>query len=61
MGANVAIGRDTKLPAQLGEVIDMILANQKIYRQGGKPLGPNNQGGNIVNGVTLTPKTSVPH
>jgi RHS repeat-associated protein len=61
LGASVAIGHDKKLPAQLGEVIDRILANQKIYNQGGSPMGPNNQGGNIVNFVTLTPKASVPH
>ena len=61
LGATVAIGDKTKLPAQLGEVIDTILANQKIYNQGGKPMGPGNQGPNIVNGVTLTPKVSVPH
>ena len=61
LGASLAIGKDKMLPGQLGGVIDMILANQKIYDQGGKPMGPNNQGGNIVNGVTLTPKASVPH
>ena len=61
LGANVAIGNDKKLPAQLGGVIDTILANQPIYNQGGSPMGPNNQGGNIVNGITLRPKTSVPH
>lgn len=61
LGANVAIGNDKKLPAQLGEVFDRILANQKIYNQGGKPMGPGNQGGNIVNGVSLTPKVTVPH
>ena len=49
------------LPAQLGEVFDKILANQRIYNQGGSPMGPGNQGGNIVNGVSLTPKVSVPH
>jgi len=59
--AYVAIGNDKKVPAQLGEVFDKILANQKIYNQGGKPMGPGNQGGNIVNGVMLTPKASVPH
>jgi len=42
-------------------VFDKILANQKIYNQGGSPMGPGNQGGNIVNGVSLTPKVSVPH
>lgn len=61
LGANVAIGDDKKLLAQLGEVIDKILANQKIYNQGGSPMGPGNQGPNIVNGVSLTPKVSVPH
>ena len=61
LGANVAIGNDKKLPAQLGEVFDKILANQKIYNQGGKPMGPGNQGPNIVNGVSLTPKVSLPH
>jgi hypothetical protein len=61
LGANVAIGNDKKLPAQLGEVFDRILANQQIYNQGGTPMGPGNQGGNIVNGVSLTPKVSVPH
>lgn len=61
LGANVAIGNERKLPSQLGEVIDKILANQKVYNQGGNPMGPNNQGPNIVNGVTLTPKASVPH
>ena len=49
------------LAAQLGEVNDRILSNQRIYNQGGRPMGPNNQGGNIVNGVTLTPRASVPH
>src|SRR5262249_1951487 len=38
LGANVTIGDDKKLPAQLGEVIDKILANQKIYNQGGNPM-----------------------
>lgn len=61
LGATVAIGDKTELPGQLGDVIDTILANQKIYNQGGKPMGPGNQGPNIVNGVTLTPKVSVPH
>jgi len=61
LGANVAIGDTKMLPAQLGEVFDKILANQKIYNQGGSPMGPGNQGGNIVNGVSLTPKVSVPH
>jgi len=61
LGANVAIGNDKQLPAQLGGVIDTILANQPIYNQGGKPMGPGNQGGNIVNGVSLRPNASVPH
>ncbi len=61
LGANVAIGDTKMLPAQLGQVFDKILANQKIYNQGGSPMGPGNQGGNIVNGVSLTPKVSVPH
>jgi RHS repeat-associated protein len=62
LGANVAIGNEQKpLASQLGEVIDRILASQNIYNQGGRPMGPNNQGPNTVNGVTLTPKASVPH
>jgi len=60
LGANVAIGDDKKLPSQLGEVIDTILAHQPRYNQGGSPMGPGNRGGNIVNGVTLTPRASVP-
>jgi hypothetical protein len=61
MGASLAIGKDKKLPGQLGEVIDSILEHQAIYNQGGRPMGPNNQGPNIVNGVTLRPNITVPH
>lgn len=59
LGASPAIGKNPILPAQILGAIDQILANQSIYNQGGRPMGPNNQGSSVVNGVT--PKASVPH
>jgi hypothetical protein len=62
LGANPAIGKDSILPAQIPGAIDQILANQSVYNQGGRPMGPNNQGPSVVNGVTPTPPAaSVPH
>jgi hypothetical protein len=48
----------------IDDTIDQILANSEVYRReaGGQPMGPNNQGASVVNGVTPTPPAaSVPH
>jgi hypothetical protein len=55
LGARPAIGKDAILPAQIPAAIGQILANQPKYNQGGKPMGPNNQGASVVNGVTPIP------
>jgi RHS repeat-associated protein len=56
------LGKDSGMPVQLPGVIDQIVAHNPIYNQGGQPMGPNNQGPSVVNGVTPTPpKASVPH
>jgi RHS repeat-associated protein len=62
LGASPAIGKEGILPSQIPGAIDQILSNSSVYNQGGRPMGPNNQGPSVVNGVTPTPPAaSVPH
>jgi len=46
------------LPGNIPAEIDHILANQSVYNQGGSPMGPDNQGPSVVNGVT--PRVTIP-
>jgi len=53
-GANDCIlGRGLRLPSQLSREIDRILANSPLYRSDGMPLAPSNEGGSVVNGLTV--------
>jgi RHS repeat-associated protein len=47
------IGKGLTLPSQLPEQVDRILFNSPNYRSNGQPLSPNNQGGSVVNGLTI--------
>ncbi len=56
------LGVGSGMPALLPGVINQILAHNPDYNQGGRPMGPNNQGPSVVSGVTpSSPKLSVPH
>ena len=55
------LGRGVML-GQLPGIINQMLSSSHVYDQGGKPMGPTNQGPSVVNGVTpVPPKASVPH
>jgi len=47
--SDCALGAVLRVPAQVTEVIDRILANSPLYRSNGKPLSPTNQGGSVAN------------
>jgi hypothetical protein len=47
------LGTGLKMPSQVPGVIDNILANSPLYRSNGRGLSPDNQGGSVVNGLTV--------
>ena len=42
------LGTGLVMRGQLTDTVDRILANSPIYRSGGQPLSPTNQGGSVV-------------
>ena len=53
------LGQGT-MPGQVPGIVDRIVGTSGSYTSGGKPMGPSNQGGSVVNGVGVTPKATVP-
>lgn len=49
------------MPGLLPSIIDQILSSNPIYNIGGKPMSSTNQGQSVVNGVSQTPRATVPH
>ena len=54
------LGRGVML-GSLPSIIDQILSSNSIYNIGGKPMSSTNQGQPVVNGVSQTPRATVPH
>jgi RHS repeat-associated protein len=54
LGRGVMVGR---VPG----IIDQILSSNAIYNVGGRPMFSTNQGQSVVNGVSQTPKATIPH
>jgi hypothetical protein len=53
------LGQGT-MQGQVPGIVNRIMGTGN-YQSGGKPMGPKNQGGSVVNGVDQTPKAAVPH
>jgi RHS repeat-associated protein len=51
--SNCVLGRDLTMQSQVPGVVDRILQNSGLYRSNGQPLSPTNQGGSVVNGLTV--------
>ena len=51
--SDCTLGTGLAMRSQLTEVIDRILANSPLYRSNGQPMSPANQGGSVVNGLTV--------
>jgi hypothetical protein len=41
------------MQSQVPETVDRILQNSPLYRSNGQPLSPTNQGGSVINGLTV--------
>jgi RHS repeat-associated protein len=53
------LGQGT-MQGQVPGIVDRIVGTSGSYTSGGRPMGPSNQGGSVVNGVGITPKATVP-
>jgi RHS repeat-associated protein len=47
------LGRGLTMQSQVPETVDRILQNSPLYRSNGQPLSPTNQGGSVINGLTV--------
>jgi hypothetical protein len=47
------LGKGLTMQSQVPETVDRILQNSPLYRSNGQPLSPTNQGGSVINGLTV--------
>jgi hypothetical protein len=53
------LGQGT-MQGQVPGIVNQLMNTGNNYMSGGQHMGPNNQGGSVVNGLDITPKAAVP-